>query len=279
LEALKELVSKTDDGKYRLSDMGEGAIELMERIEEPPKPASVPDSVAVVSSKKGRRLIILQMVTIIAALVLFVSGSGLSSVTSVQEYYNLPYQSYSVKEPTIINGNTYDTAINTTVPPTQLIDNHAGVISVGFKSLENISSGTYMITLNYLEYIPNEDQYVERQINYTGDFIPVAKANDEVFSKYLSMPISSYVTPKQLVPVSIVFSFWMNTTEPNPSILPIIRAPISLSQGYYYINHPYEKLGETLTKLGALTLIIAIILSVTSLLKTRLNKKTPLNPS
>jgi predicted transcriptional regulator len=39
LDAMKDLVCKTDDGKYSLSTMGEGALALMERVEEPPKAA------------------------------------------------------------------------------------------------------------------------------------------------------------------------------------------------------------------------------------------------
>jgi len=35
LDALKELVSKTEDGRYRLSAVGEGAMALMEEVEEP----------------------------------------------------------------------------------------------------------------------------------------------------------------------------------------------------------------------------------------------------
>ena len=37
LDALKELVSKTEDGRYRLSTMGEGAMALMRGVEEAPK--------------------------------------------------------------------------------------------------------------------------------------------------------------------------------------------------------------------------------------------------
>lgn len=37
LESLKNLVSKTDDGRYQLSSMGEGAIAVMQRMEETPE--------------------------------------------------------------------------------------------------------------------------------------------------------------------------------------------------------------------------------------------------
>jgi len=40
LEALRDLVSKTEDGKYRLSATGEGATALMEKVEEAPKTMS-----------------------------------------------------------------------------------------------------------------------------------------------------------------------------------------------------------------------------------------------
>ena len=85
LEAMKDLVSKTDEGKYKLSDMGEGAIALMERVEEPPKAPT-----ASSSPKKKRRLLIVQAALVFAAIILLVSGSYLASMTSVRVYYDLP---------------------------------------------------------------------------------------------------------------------------------------------------------------------------------------------
>ena len=145
LEAMKDLVSKTEEGKYKLSDMGEGAMALMERVEEPPKTPTGSSS-----PKRKRRLLIVQAALVFAAIILLVSGSYLASMTSVRVYYDLPYQSLSVKEPTVIGTNTYDTSINTTCPPSnELLNSKRDTIWVGFRSLENVSSGVYNVTVNY----------------------------------------------------------------------------------------------------------------------------------
>jgi DNA-binding transcriptional ArsR family regulator len=267
LEAMKELVSKTDDGKYGLTDMGVGAIELMERVEEPPKTMPFSESTADEPSKRGKRLLTVQAVLVFAAITLLVSGSYLASITTVQVYYNLPYESYSVKQPTLIGGNVYDTSINTTVPPpSELLNHRIGTISVGFNSLEHVSSGVYLVTVNYLEYIPTQGNYVERELNYSGVFMPTENRNGDVFSTLIIMPLSS-TTPKEPVLNNIVISTWMNTTEPNPAVLPIVKAPISLSEGGYIITQPYQDQSGILMNAGIVLLILALFLSILSLLR------------
>jgi DNA-binding transcriptional ArsR family regulator len=114
LEALKELISKTEDGEYRLSSTGEGATALMERVEEAPR------TMSTIFSSRHKRILSLSLVTTtILAIALLTSGWYLSSVSSIQSSYSLPYESFSQKTPTTINGVAYDTSINTTVPPTE----------------------------------------------------------------------------------------------------------------------------------------------------------------
>jgi hypothetical protein len=264
LEAMKDLISKTEDGKYQLSEMGAGAIALMERVEELPKtktPAQSP--------KKDRRLLFVQSVVVFAAIVLLVSGSYLSSIETVQIYYNLPYESLSVKEPTVIGGNIYDTAINTTVPISRDLLNHGrDEIWVGFKSLENLSSGVYNITVNYLEYTPNSGGYVEKHLGYEGEFIPIENRNGDVFSVLINIPASfNMSSQRQPIPRNIVISVWTNTTQPNPSALMEVKAPISLNEGGYVVTQPYRDQSGVIMEAGIILLVIALTLSVLSLLR------------
>ena len=263
LEAMKDLVSKTEEGKYKLSDMGEGAIALMERVEEPPKTPT-----AISSPKKKRRLLIVQAALVFAAIILLVSGSYLASMTSVQVYYDLPYQSYSVKEPTVIGANTYDTSINTTCPPSnELLNSRRDTIWVGFRSLENVSSGVYSVTVNYLEFNTDLGRYVEKELYYSGEFIPVENSFGGVFSTMISMPLPSFSTPKEQVIRDIVIGVWTNTTQPNPSVLMEVKAPISLSEGGYVITEPYRDQGGLIMNAGIIILLLALFLSILSLLR------------
>src|SRR3990170_5732642 len=148
-----------------------------------------------------------------------------------------------MKVPTHIGGNLYDTFINTSVtPPNQLFTDRRSDIYVGFKSIENVSSGVYNITLNYLEYSPIDDMYVQKQLYYSGEFLPVEVGFGFVFSTYLTLPFSSGLSSQnQPLPRDIVISVWANTTEPNPSLLPSVKAPISLTEGGYIEIRPYER--------------------------------------
>ena len=261
LDAMKDLICKTEEGKYGLSTMGEGAIALMERVEEPPKMTPTTGS-----TKSSRRLSIIQSTIIVVAVAFLVTGSYLATTSSVQTFYNLPYQSLSVNTPTQIDGNLYETAINTTVPPpSDLLRSETCNIFVGFKSIENVSSGVYNITLNYLEYSPIEDVYVQKHLDYPGEFSPKENRVGTVFSAFLILPLSD--NTHENIPRNIVISIWTNTTEPNPSVLPTVKAPISLHEGGYIETRPYEHQGNQITNIGILLLVAALVLSILVLSK------------
>jgi DNA-binding transcriptional ArsR family regulator len=259
LDAMKDLLCKTEDGKYMLSAMGKGAMALMERVEEPPKPKST-----TVSPKSSRRLNILQMATLVTAIALLMVGSQLTSATLVQNFdIHPPSESISMKVPTQIGSNLYDTSINTTVP---VPDTGSTVVSVNFRSEENISSGVYMVTLNYLEYSPADDVYLQKQAQYSGAFVPTEKTLGAVFNEYVSTPFNETVHRDPL-PLNIMVSIWANTTDPHPASLPIVDTSGytgRLGSGSYVETRPYEYEGKLISTVGLYVLVIALVVSVYS---------------
>lgn len=258
LEALRDLISKTEEGKYRLSSAGEGATALMERVEEAPK--TVPRTFS--STRHRRILSLIQIATTILAIALLTSGWYLASVSSFQTSYSLPYESFSQKTPTSINGVVYDTSITTTVPPTEgLVANKVGVISVRIKNLENVSKGIINITLRYVEYSIAEDRYVPKEENYAaGQFLPSETSDGLIFSGFISLPASIGLgKSEQPLPRDTVISVLTNTTDPNPALLLSIEAP--LYQNLYVETQPYRNQGFLCTVAGLIILFAALILS------------------
>jgi DNA-binding transcriptional ArsR family regulator len=257
LEALRDLISKTDDGKYRLSSTGDGATALMERVEEPPK--TTPRTFA---TRHRRILSLFQITTTILALTLLTSGWYLASVSSTQTSYSLPSESLSQKTPTSINGVVYDTSITTTVPPTEgLIANSVDLIFVRIKDIENVSKGIINITLRYVEYSIAEDRYVPKEENYTaGQFLPSETSDGLIFSGFISLPASiGLAKSEQPLPRDIVISVFTNTTDPNPASLLSIEAPFY--QNLYVETQPYRNQGFLCTAAGLMILFATLMLS------------------
>jgi DNA-binding transcriptional ArsR family regulator len=263
LDAMKDLLCKTEDGKYMLSATGEGAMALMERTEEPPKTTST-----TVPPKSSRRIDILQMATIITAIALLIIGSHLMSISSVQNGDNhLPYSAASMKVPTQIGSNLYDTNINTTVPAP---DTGNTGIFVNFRAPENISAGVYAITLNYLEYSPAADVYIQKQSQHSGEFLPTEKRLGAVFNEYVFTPFNE-TAQRSSISLNIVVSIWANTTDPNPGTLPIVDGAGGYIGGLGALSstetRPYEDAGKLVANIGVNVLFIALVLSVYSFAK------------
>jgi len=258
LDTMKDLLCKTEDSKYMLSAMGEGAMALMERVEEPPKTTST------TMPKSSRRLSILQMAAIITAIALLMVGSQLMSVSSVPNIdIHPPFESISMKVPTQIGNNLYDTSINTTVP---VPDTGSTVVSVNFRSEENISSGVYTVTLNYLEYSPSDGVYLQKQTHDSGESNPAEKNLGAVINEYVFTPFNETVHRDSL-PLNIVVSIWANTTDPNPASLPIVDTSGyrgRLGSGSYVETRPYEYEGKLVATVGLYVLVIALVISVYS---------------
>jgi DNA-binding transcriptional ArsR family regulator len=180
LDAMKDLICKTEDGKYGLSTMGEGAMALMERVEDPPKVTPTKPS-----HKNSRRLSILQSVTICIAVVLLVSGTYLTSIPAVQTFYDVPTgwsaARYFGTEFYRIDDNSYDVRYSLFVdPPNQLLnqltEEHEADIYVNLKTNGTVEtwfhhytneasnqttvtapSALYFVTLTHSEYSSVDD--------------------------------------------------------------------------------------------------------------------------
>jgi hypothetical protein len=215
LEALKDLISKTEDGKYRLSANGEGAVALMQRVEEPPK--STPRT--TLSPRRRRVLRLFQIAATVVAIALLVTGGYLSTVSSVQSTYALPTYSFSVNTPTMINGTVYDTYITVTSQgaTTGLAMHGMDNIRVIIKDAENFSQGILTVALRYVEYSLSEDVYVPREENFTELFLPSTTKEELAYSDVLTLPGTvGAAIDEQPLPRDIVVTLFTNTTEPIP---------------------------------------------------------------
>jgi DNA-binding transcriptional ArsR family regulator len=257
LEALRDLVSKTEDGKYRLSATGEGTTALMEKVEEAPKTMSR----IFPSTRRKRIMNLFQLTATILAITLLISGWYLVSVLAVQTSYSLPYESSALKTPTTVNGVVYDTCINTRVSPTEgLVVDGVTVISVRIRSIENVTQGIYNLTLRYVEYSPAEDRYVPKERDYSGEFSPTEIKVGQIFSGFISLPASIGLgKSEQPLPRDIVITVLTNTTDPHPASLLNVVAPI---YGSYVESQPYRNQGFLCIAVGVIVLIAAFTLSI-----------------
>jgi len=258
LEALKDLISKTEDGKYRLSVTGEGAIALMERVEEAPQ--TMPRTVS--SPRRRRALSLLQLTATILAITLFISGWYLASISTTQDSYTLPFEYSSRKIPTTVDGVVYNTYITIRAPPTkELVINRVDRISVRIKNAENVSLGICNVTLRYLEYSPVEDKYIPKELNYTaGQFMPAETSDGLIFSGFMTLPASIGLgISEQPIPRDIVVTVLTNITASNPAPLFKIEAPL---YGLYVERQPYRDQGFLCIAAGVIILIATLAVSI-----------------
>lgn len=296
LDAMKDLICKTEDGKYSLSTMGEGAMALMERVEEPPKVTQTTPS-----HKNSRPLSILQSATICIAIILLVSGTYLTSISSVQEFYDVPADLSSLtyfcdtKDITAtdlddapagwvvgsefkeIDGNFYDNSYSVLCNwPNQLYDQltetHEGDIYVNLKTNETAPSGLYRGTLTYLDQEPFEHVYYQKQWTYRGDFQPVESSSEIAFSTHLTLPYA-YET----LAYDLRIDIWTNathlrtskpateSTEWVPDYFLSVKA--SATKEFYSETRPYESQGNIITTIGIILVAAALIMHIPPLLR------------
>jgi hypothetical protein len=288
LDAMKELICKTEDGKYGLSTMGEGAIALMERVEDPPKVVSTNPS-----HKNGRRLSILQSATICIAIILLVSGTYLTSIPSVQTLYDVPASlssdTYffdadwiSAQDPDApawvpgpdfkeIDGNFYDNCYSVLFDSpnqlsNQLTEEYEADIHVNLKTNETAPSGLYNVTLTYLYHEPFDHIYSVKQWNYRGGFQPVESSSGIAFSTHLTLP---YEVGGGTLPYDIRIDIWTNATYLRTSAEPgyFLSVKASATAEFYSETHPYESQGNIITTIGIIVVAIALMMHILSLLR------------
>jgi len=261
LEALKDLISKTEDGKYRLSATGEGAVAVMERVEEAPR--TMPGTV---SSHRRRRSSLFQLTATVLAITLFISAWYLASISTTQDSYALPLEYSSREIPTTVDGIVYNTYIIIRAPPTkELVINRVDCISVRVKNPEDLSQGICNVTLRYLEYSPVEDEYIPRELNYASrQFMPAETSDGLIFSGFITLPASIGLgISEQPLPRDIIVTVLTNMTTSNPAPLFNIEAPL---YGLYVERQPYRDQVFLCIAAGIIILTATLAISIYTLI-------------
>ncbi len=212
LDSLKELVLKTESGMYRLSNMGEGAVALMEKVEETPK--TTPRDTVLSRRKRNSSMVQLGLTVIAIGLVL--TGGYLMSITTAENRYPLPTETISYDTAEMVDGSTFTTYISARVlPPEALTINKVAVLYVRFPSIDNTTGGIYNITVRYLGFSIIEGTYILGQKNYTGQFTSTGIEGDYLFSGFVSVPSSVGLSiSEQPIPKDIVITVLTNKTAP-----------------------------------------------------------------
>jgi DNA-binding transcriptional ArsR family regulator len=134
LESLGELVSKTDDGKYKLSAFGEAAVATMSRVEETPK-ATQPKRLSTLSIKWKSLFVALVIGLVILAGVSYIQYRSMNQISG--EYSQLEKLVDLVK-----NGASFQTMYDLSygyTTATVIINDSTATIDVG--SLQGPSYG------------------------------------------------------------------------------------------------------------------------------------------
>ncbi len=299
LDAMKDLICKTEDGKYSLSTMGEGAIALMERVEDPPKLISTKPS-----HKNSRRLSILLSATICIAVILLVSGTYLTSIPSVQTFYDVPagwsvthYFDWDFYE---IDGNLYDVRYSLFVnPPNQLLNQltkeHEADVYVNLKTNGTVEtwfyhytnealnqfhdypnealnqttkpapSALYYVTLTYSEYSSVDNMYHQKQQTSRGEFQPVESPRGLAFSTHITLPHEYPANQNEALPENIRINIWTNTTLRRDLTDEIMTDFIGVKASAE--TRPYESQGNIITIIGIILVAAALMMTILPLLR------------
>jgi len=258
LDSLKELVLKTESGMYRLSNMGEGAVALMEKVEETPK--TTPRDTVLSRRKRIPSMVQLSLTVIAIGLVL--SGGYLMSITTAEHRYPLPTETISYDTAEVADGSTFTTHISTRVPPPEALTiNKVAVLYVRFPSIGNTTGGIYNITVRYLGFSIIEGTYILVQKNYTGQFTSTGIEGDYLFSGFVSVPSSIGLSiSEQPIPKDIVITVLTNKTAP---IAPSPFIVESVMYGNRVIEEePYRTQAFACISAGTFILGVALITSI-----------------
>jgi DNA-binding transcriptional ArsR family regulator len=306
LDAMKDLICKTEDGKYSLSTMGEGAIALMERVEDPPKVVSTNPS-----HKNGRRLSILQSATICIAVILLVSGTYLTSIPSVQTLYDVPtgwsllhaFDWVSVQGPDgnwgipdfyEIDGNFYDIRYSLFVnPPNQLLSQltkeHEADIYVNLKT--NGTFEPYFDRYTNGTSVPYFNRYTNETAPSALYFVTLTYSEyssvDDMYhqkqqtSRGEFQPVESPSGLAFSTRLTLPHEYPASQNEALPENIRIniwtntsLSGPMTDAIMADFISvkasaetRPYESQGNIITIIGIILLVAALMMSILSLLR------------
>lgn len=268
LDSLKELVLKTENGMYRLSNMGEGAVALMEKVEETPR--TTPRDTML--SKRKRIPSMIQLSLTIIAIGLVLSGGYLMSITTAEYRYSLPTETISYDTAEMVDGSTFTTHITTRVPPPEALTiNKVAVLYVKFPSIGNTTGGMYNITVRYLEFSTTEGTYILGQRNYTGQFTSTGIEGDYIFSGFVSVPSSIGLSiSEQPIPKDIVISVLTNKTAPIETSPFIVES--AMYGNRFTEEQPYRTLALACILAGTFILGAALITSISIQIYKRKSK-------
>lgn len=258
LDSMRELVLKTEEGMYRLSTMGEGAIALMEKVEEIPKANSKDTAL----SKYKRISSVVQLSLTIVAIGLVLTGAHLMSITSAENRYTLPSEGISYDTAEVVDGSTFTTHITTRVPPPETLTiNKVTVLYVRFPSIGNTIGGMYNITIRYLSFSTTEGVYIPEQKSYTGKFTSNGTKDDYIFTGFVSVPSSIGLSiSQQPIPKDIVITVLTNKTAPIAHPTLIVE---SVMYGNKFIEkQPYRTTAFECISVGAFILGATLIASI-----------------
>jgi len=188
LESMKELVLKSESGRYELSNAGEGAAALMRKVEETPK--TLPIDTKLPRSKPILRIV--QVALTLAAIGLLISGVYLVSITTFEYRYPL-YVDWGVTSG--ITQTVGDLAFTTQIwanvpPPEALITNRTAELFVRFPSVNSTIAGMYNISIWYVSHGVGGG-YTFGEEDYSGNFTSSGTNEDYIFMGLVSVPTSN----------------------------------------------------------------------------------------
>ena len=185
LENLGELVSKVDDGKYRLSSFGEAAMATLTKVED--IPTTAPHQLAETRTKKNiGRNVAIALGIICILLIAFTAYFAVTGISAQNSYNNLQNQNKQLQ--TWINGN--ETLLNQTQANNTNLQNQIDSLNSNVTSLQNQLSNFHIGSTENSTILANNE--IVHTIENTSSFgIDVGWYTYMSSGGYVSIRVSS----------------------------------------------------------------------------------------
>jgi hypothetical protein len=224
-----------------------------------------------------------QFLAVMLAFGMILSGLYLNSIYDEKGDYNLPVNWESTDAPVEYEGMNYNCTIKLFVAP-QLEDNMLGTatevkpISVYLNEPSNLTAGAYVIKLQYVAYNSSTNSYLPRAINNTGTFAPDKDKKQDliVFTGYLKPPFDD---GSDQITRNVVITLYSNKTGELPPSTFSLTSHINTAQGSAIVTYPYRTQGNILLAAGIISLIAALVISYTNLMRKSPVFKNKPNPA